>query len=340
MAMSDDEFADQARTGKIQPPDSSTLKWGEEPIVAEILVSSAGALLDILSPQRGGVLWNRADHQWLFRGQAEAVWSLLPSAQRDAAFSDFHPTTPATPIGRRDLELRAAFDFASYASLRGLEVPGDTQELRDRDGSSFSKTSPEQLPPVSLRAIFALAQHYGLPTRLLDWTLNPLIAAYFAAVGATRRDRAAQQPVTRSDGRFALWALEQQFLDHVAALWDPGVVLVTVPGSSNPNLVAQQGVFTLVRFRETPKPDVDIPALDELLSNTANTRQARAQREHRHIKMLYKFTLPRAEAPALLGYLDHLGVNASTVFPGHWSIVEYMREAQLRLPRPWLREQP
>ena len=86
---------------------------------------------------------SHSDSRWVFRGLSDISFGLRPSVGRTASFD---------PVQERNLFELFKRRLPEFRSIEGLQ---------DLD-------------------ILAIAQHHGAPTRLLDWTSNPLIAAYFA----------------------------------------------------------------------------------------------------------------------------------------------------------------
>jgi FRG domain len=90
----------------------------------------------------------KSDGSWIFRGQEDKDWKLKPKVGR--------PDICGT-AGYRQADERVLFD-----------------DFR-REAKRF-----ERGYGFEILEWLALAQHFGLPTRLLDWTTNPLTAAWFA----------------------------------------------------------------------------------------------------------------------------------------------------------------
>lgn len=107
-----------------------------------ISISSLSEYTDAITSIRNNIIEDGKSETLFFRGQSNKSWDIRPSIFRDSLISVEHKIIQ-TAIAR---------------------VP---QEFRECS-SAF-----EELTKL---------QHYGLPTRLLDITMNPLVALYFACL--------------------------------------------------------------------------------------------------------------------------------------------------------------
>lgn len=99
--------------------------------------TDANAFLDALSPRRlsGGASRGR----FIYRGQSDARWQLLPTALRDGVSLPIPHLgwqtvdwTKQTIASQRHGELAAAKDFFTHADRQGLAFPENGQALRKR----------------------------------------------------------------------------------------------------------------------------------------------------------------------------------------------------------------
>jgi hypothetical protein len=200
--------------------------------------------------------------RYLFRGMGSADWKLAPAFDRRFGYLD------------ADERLRV-WDELIEQWRRGCEEHGHTGETAGREVG-----------------LWALGQHHGLPTRLLDWSTSPYIAAFFAFKECLER-------LPHRYSHVALWILH---LDNPVWAKDQGVEIVSAPALENVRLKNQSGKFTLSHTQ--------FASLEEYVTETGSG------------VALTKVALPASEAVPALPDLDSMGINSYRVYPDLGGLAE------------------
>lgn len=208
-------------------------------------VTSVHQLLEIAAKRH----FTKARGQWVFRGHSDASYKLIPS------------------VGR------------------GGHTSKSTQKYEQSLFRAFRREAGAYLDPLPTNEWewLSAAQHHGLPTRLLDWSHNPLAALYFAVEGNEAKEGevfALNAPLKAPESI----SRKSPFEVQRAMKYYPNIV--------SPRIRAQEGLFVIC-------PEPEVPLDQKLRSDWAIERIA----------------VPATAKVRLRYELFRLGVHESSLFP-------------------------
>ena len=250
--------------------------------ITEIEIHSLTDLMERVTPAAPNPNTGRYRDTGVYRGSSIAAMPLLTSLDR---LGGTHP-----PHTKADLEEHILRNYVRYARpYLGSEPVDDWEQL------------------IS-------AQHHGAPTRLLDWTYSPLVAAFFAT-----------RPFKNEKHARAIWRLDWQAV-HEAFGFAPLALLI----ADLEALFGKNGQFTPWRLFARPKdapafacllepPSLDIRIVVQAAAFTLCSDKSMSFDQflvaHGLGHALTKFVIPIDNVSLVRDQLDLVGVDERRLFP-------------------------
>ena len=257
--------------------------------IREIEVRSLGELIDRVTPEKPDPATGRRRDSCVYHGSADASRSLLTSLDR----------------------------------LGGLNPPHTKTGLEEHILRNFARYSRPHLQHATNEwELLVAAQHHGVPTRLLDWSYSPLVAAHFATMGDQDVDR-------------VIWRLDWKRMHRKFGLPELALLIDDLH-----RLVGRDGEFTpwrLIDEGSKAKPFacmIDPPTLDARISAQTATFTLCSDTSHAFDVFLAKhdledaltrFVIKRASAACVRDQLDLAGMDERRLFPDLDGVAAQMR---------------
>jgi len=279
------------------------------PEIPEISLDTASELWDQLSPTKRQ---SNSNNRIIYRGHANSEWEMKPTFLRPEYLQLLQELWNHEPLTCQELAWRefvALRYFVNCCDEAGVGVPDDSLNLRNSvlSDMNFKKHDdfPSTWPSDEFLEIMAFGRLHGLPTRLLDWSINPYVAAYFAASEAL---------LSKASGaKIAIIELDcgppdREYLGEVR--------LLQIRGSISPNVVAQQGMFTVHPSVGNRGEMAEVNSLENYLSPSDESP-------------VRVFTLPVSQVPELYKLCGTFGYIAARLYPGPEGVVRTLQEVQM-----------